>query len=220
LAIALAEVGAAPIWEIRNPVRAIQDVSRDLAFQPKIELAGRSWTNPTEILESYFAAADRLLDLDEELRFEIKSSRDILQTLGTGNWRGVADRVDWAAKRSLLEDANQEGVDWKDAMMRAYDLEYHNVDPDEGLFHALESMGQVQADPEFDHGYSSRAFVRGLAIERFGRSIHAVCWRSITFRLNDRLIEVELMPDVEYPRDLESIQDVESFIETVRGKNE
>ena len=54
------------------------------------------------------------------------------------------DRVDWVAKRKLLEMFRQaEGVDWQDDVMQSLDLEYHNINPDRSLYHGLLDNGQL-----------------------------------------------------------------------------
>ena len=57
----------------------------------------------------------------------------------------LSDRLDWVAKRSLLADyVESEGVGWDDEALPSYDLAYSNVDPDEGLYYALEQSGEMQ----------------------------------------------------------------------------
>lgn len=221
LALHLAEAGTAPLWRIADPVRAFQAISRDETYGFRVELEGRSWTTAGEILESYFAAAEATLELDEEMRWVIDSSRQLLSDL-TGNFARFRREVDWAAKRHVLE---QVGTDWRDPSLRSYDLEYHNADPDESLHAALVEMGEVEPDPSNADLRASlegvdeptRAFARGLAVRRFSSDLLNASWRTLTFRVNGSPVEVDLPPDATYPPELANATDVEAFIQALRG---
>lgn len=240
LALLLALDGHAPKWTLADPVDAFKVISRDRNLEFKVALAGRNWTNAYEILESYFAAAEDLLSLDEEMRDLIADCREILRNLhlvgrarrseiptGTADqaWSEVRRRVDWAAKEGVIQTFVDEGGSWKDPLARAYDLEYHNVDPAEGLYHALEEMHDVDVpfnQEEIEkraegHPEGTRAWVRGMVIQKFRQEIRAACWRSVTFQVADRLVEVDLKPDLAYERHLMDIDDVETLVRMLRG---
>jgi len=225
LALALCEIDQAPTWQFRDAVRAFSDVSRDQTLQFRIELEHRSWTTAPEILESYFAAAEQCLDLDEEMQWVIDTSRALLIDL-TGNFERFRRHVDWAAKKHILSQfVEEEGIQWVDPRLRAFDLEYHNVDPDESLHSALVQMDEVEPDPlDVDllaslEGVNepTRALARGLAISQFNKHLLGVCWRTLTFNVDGKPIEVDLPPNIEYPSQLREAQDVETFISMLRG---
>ena len=225
LAIALTEAEAAPVWDFKDPVKAFQAISRDLTFTFKVELKGRSWTNAYEILESYFASAERFLDLDEELRWVIDSSRQLLLDLKS-NFDRFKREVDWAAKFAMYSEymASEES-DWTDPQLRSFDLEYHNVDPEEGLHAALEQMGEVDKDPDASDLLAAlegvdeptRAYARGLAVSKFNDRLKGICWRTLTFEVEGKPVEVDLSPNKEYPTQLAEAEDVETFIRMLRG---
>lgn len=225
LAIALCEINQSPVWRLKDPVRAFQAISQDQAYEFRVELEGRSWTTAGEILESYFSAAELLLDLDQELRWVIDSSRQLLTDLRS-NFDRFRREVDWAAKRTMLDEfVESEGTTWKDPSLRSFDLEYHNVDPDEGLHAALVQMEEVAPEPEVADllaclegvNESTRAFARGLAISKFKDYLTSVCWRTLTFSENGKSIEVDLPPDADYPPQLAEASDVGTFINMLRG---
>jgi proteasome accessory factor A len=57
----------------------------------------------------------------------------------------LADRLDWVAKRSLLDTyMAEEGVGWDDDVLHSLDLEYHNVNPETGLYYGLEQDGLMR----------------------------------------------------------------------------
>ena len=225
IAAALAVSGEPPLWKLADPVEAFKVVSRDETFRFAVQLEGRSWTTAYEILESYFAAAEQTLDLDADMKWTIDSSRKLLGEL-TSNFAEFKKHVDWAAKRSILETyMDDEGIDWRDPSLKSFDLEYHNVDPGEGLHAALEQMGEVEPSPSLDELSSllegqteqNRALARGLSVSRFGKSLRAACWRSVSFETEDGPVEVELLPNARYPAQLAEAVDVGSFIECLRG---
>ncbi len=225
LALHLCENGTAPKWSFRNPVEAFRAISRDDSFEFRIQLEGSSWTNAYEVFESYFAAAERTLELDEDMAWVISSSRRLLANLRDCR-ENVVREIDWAAKRSMLEQfMDSEQVDWNDPALRAYDLEYHNVDPSEGLYAALVEMDQVDAGPTAEEterylsrgAEGARSFARGLAVAKFGDKLTSACWRTMTFRAENEQVEVEMPPDANYPQALEEAESVESFIQMLRG---
>jgi len=224
LAVALAEIGEAPVWHLPDPVRTFQQISRDPTLAQPIELTGRNWTTVREIFESYFAAAEARLDLDAELCSSISECRSLLDSLEQEGWYALKRDVEWAAKRAIIETVVEgEGMEWSDPTLQAYDLEYSNVDPEEGLYHALVHMGEVQNPQELDasllerHIERTRAYVRGVAVSKFRDQVQTACWRSITFDKGAEVLELELPPDMEYPEHLQDAPDVESFIKAIGG---
>lgn len=225
IAAALAISGEPPLWKVADPVEAFKAVSRDETLQFPVQLEGKSWTTAHEILESYFSAAEQTLELDEDMKWTIHSSRKLLGEL-TSNFAEFKKQVDWAAKRSVLETyMNDEGVDWRDPSLTSFDLEYHNVDPAEGLHAALEEMGAVEPNPSREalselllgQTEPNRAFARGLSVSKFGERLSSLCWQSVSFETEGGPVEVELLPNVVYPAELADAPDVGSFIECLRG---
>ncbi len=214
LALALAEAGEPPAFKLADPVRAFMDVSRDAKFKFEIKANG-SWTTADEILESYFSAAEARLELDEDLRWTVDSSRLLLSQLRT-DFDAFRREVDWAAKKHILDQAE---LDFRDPGIRAYDLEYHNPDPDDGLHSALEDMDEVDPGPPLGDRAErvhedTRARARSVAVTKFSGELASVSWRTLVFKNGQ---EVDLDPSVDYPAELETISDVGTFIETLRG---
>lgn len=227
LAIQLALAGRAPIWRLENPVKAFQSISRDESYGFEIQLEGRSWATAYQLLESYFAVAEALYGLKapqatyspgREMQALIAECRMLMVDLRECPERFAA-LVDWAAKKAMIERyLEDQGADWRDGILRSFDLEYHNIDPEEGLFYALE--GQSRPDTpsllECVTG-TTRAFPRGLAITRFQERLVTACWRSLTFEIGGETVEVDLPPNREYSPELSGASNVEDFIEMLRG---
>ena len=55
------------------------------------------------------------------------------------------DRVDWAAKKFLLNELQgEEKLQWSDPWLQAIDLEYHNIDLERGLYYELLRQGSMR----------------------------------------------------------------------------
>jgi len=195
LALRLAIIGEAPEWPIEDPVRTAKAISRDQTYRFEVGLGGKRWTTAGEILESYFAAAEARLDLASEECGLIAECRQLLTDL-TSDFEAFASRVDWAAKRRMLEQfMAEEGTNWNDPSLRSFDLEYHNIDPDEGLHAALVQMGQVVPNPPAsDEPERTRAWLRAAAIRNFPQDIVQVGWRRIAVRLAGKTVDLDLSP--------------------------
>jgi hypothetical protein len=111
----------------------------------------------------------------------------------------TVDRVDWAAKKALLSSfREEEKLSWTDPWLQAIDLEYHNIQPDQGLFHELqrqESMRRMISEKEikdaiFSPPETTRAYFRGRAVARFNHAISSIQWDEIAFTngLRTRLV--------------------------------
>lgn len=209
LALHLLDADMVPKWEIANPVKAFQSISRDYEGEFRIELKS-SWTTAFEIFDSYFSAAERL-DLDKEMQWVLHFSRSLVESF-RGEQEFFKRNVDWATKLALLESIREEdGYEWGDPILQSIDLEYSNIHPEEGLFFALED--RVETSLPVPESVRSRAFARGIAVQRFGGSLTKIGWRGLTF--GDEF--VELLPEATYPEMLAQIEDVETFIRTLKG---
>ncbi len=240
LALQLAMIGEAPRWNLRNPVDAFKKISRDLSYEFKIELESGSWTTAYEIFESYFCAAEAVFNLppDEnhskppegtpemEAVRDIAFARQLLTELRT-DFSAFAKKVDWASKKMMLDQIiESDGLTWRDHSLQAYDLEYHNIDPSEGLYFALCEMGQADGLGDVEDSVAacltglldeSRAVPRGIAVAEHRTHLKAASWRSLVFEADGDKIEVELDPTRSYSRQRLSGLDVVSFIQELRG---
>jgi len=221
IALHLACHGEAPLWRLRDPVHAAQIVSRCLNFDTKIDLEGGSWTTPRNIFESYLDHAERFLELDEELLGEAITCRRLLDAFER-DFDEFSRSVDWAAKyRLLLQYREQEDLDWRDPAMQAVDLEYHKLDPVDGLFEAMVESGEIEPQPPIDLGQlltnpePTRAMARSVAVQHFSDRLVGCCWRSLTFDVNGQCVSVELEPDRMYDSKQPVAEDVLEWIRSI-----
>jgi proteasome accessory factor A len=101
-----------------------------------------------------------------------------------------ADRLDWVAKRRLVEAyIERDGLRWNDPKLAALDLQYHDVDPATGLYHRLAGRGAIRrlfTDDEVEMAEANpptrtRAYFRGRCVSMFPASLVAANWDSLVF---------------------------------------
>jgi Pup amidohydrolase len=111
------------------------------------------------------------------------------------------DRVDWAAKKFLLNALQEEEkLSWGDPWLQAIDLEYHNVDLERGLYYELVRQGAIRrvvSEEEiktaiFTPPETTRAFFRGRSVARFNDEIASIQWDEIVFAHNTQSRRVAL----------------------------
>ena len=192
LVLDLIEADDAPGLVPRSPVRAIAEVSKRLDAKSRVELESGSWTTPLDVLEAYLAAcAAQFGGRDAETDWVLAEWRLAVTDLADDPAR-LADRVDWVAKRQILEQVGGGDV----AHLQSVDLEYANLDPEESLFDALLSDGGVQRltpEPKVLDAMSipprtTRAYERGTLIRENLHEIRTVGWRRAVLK-SDEVIE-------------------------------
>ncbi len=201
---------------LEEPVSAVREVSRDPSCRRPIRRLGGGKISPVDHQEIYLRAAQDAFggDADSETRWILDTWERVLADLRTDPMR-LADRLDWVAKRWLLEafmDAERCGID--DPRLKGLDLEYHNLHPERGLFCGLEMEGRIRritTDEQIKAALvtppaGTRAGIRGLCIERFGSDIHRIQWEKVVFQVGDSRRELDL-GNLFDPSQIDSLQD-------------
>lgn len=229
LALALAALGEAPLFKLRDPVKAYRDISRDCSREFRIELEDGGYTTAYELIESYLAAAEARLDVstlllpisDEPL---IPHCRRLLAAVQDRDDEAASKHLDWLAKRRMLEQyIEAEGVSWNDPVLQAFDLEYANAHPEESLFSALELMGAVETPPiesdllaRLERVFEpTRARARGSAVRLFKDDLKTATWATLTFDDGGQSCETYLDPLRFYPETIENADHVGTFISMI-----
>jgi proteasome accessory factor A len=124
----------------------------------------------------------------------------------------VADRLDWAAKLSIMEAYRaRDGLDWNDPKLALLDLQFHDIDPDRGLYHRLVRSGRMQrlfSDDEVERAVQkppegTRAWFRGEALRRYRSAVVAANWDSLVFDTGEsNLVRVPMMDPLRGTRNL------------------
>jgi len=115
----------------------------------------------------------------------------------------VADRLDWAAKLTLIDRyRRRDGLSWNDPKLRLIDLQFHDIDPDRGLFHRMERRGAIRrlfTDDDIESAVSkppetTREWFRGECLRRYGHDVVAANWDSLVFETGDsHLVRLPMM---------------------------
>jgi proteasome accessory factor A len=229
LVIALIEQGKVPESLIlANPIDTIKTVSHDQTYRWIVMTADGKTMSAIDHQREYLALAQK--HLGESVRFEsdwvLAEWEDTLDGLEKEPM-ALFDRLDWVAKKWLLQTfAEEEDIPWDDAWLQSLDLEYHNIDLDEGLYYGI-PMRRIVTDEQIEAALhnppsGTRAYFRGRAVDRFSDSIKAIQWDSITFTINGRTREVNLnaLADAEianqYNKALDESPDVGTLIKKLR----
>ncbi len=205
--LAMLEKGAEPLLRLRDPVRAARLFSRDITLKQSAERENGTPVTALEIQRIYLDQAHRYLseETDEDIRWTLAEWENILNVLARDPME-AADRLDWVAKYQLLNEFGiEEKLAWNDPHMQSLDLAYHNIDPEAGLYHALLQAGEMRTLVTEARVQSAitcppadtRAFLRGLFVERFAASIRAIGWNGVLFRHNEEDLLFDMNPLVE-----------------------
>ena len=164
--------------EIAQPIDATKSISRDQNYDWIIELIDGRKISAIDVQRLYLSAAQKSFAApDEETKWLLREWENVLNDLqrDVGLTR---DRVDWVAKKFLLSALQEEEkLSWSDPWLQAIDLEYHNLNRDEGLYYELlrqGSMRRIVTEEEikaaiFTPPDTTRAYFRGRSRRAFQR---------------------------------------------------
>ena len=199
LVLELIEAGGPDLGiTLANPVAAMHQVSHDLTLAEPLELLGRAPMTALQIQAAYLAAARQRYrfrpDQDPRTGEILDLWAEVLDALVTDP-ASLADRLDWVAKRTILDGfRRRDGLDWSASRLAAIDLQYADTRPERGLALRLEQRGSLRrittdeavaramADPPVD----TRAWFRGECVRRFGQRVAAASWDSVIFDVPGR----------------------------------
>jgi proteasome accessory factor PafA2 len=190
LILDLIERGEAPQLEIAQPVDANKSISRDRTYDWIIELKDGRKISAIDVQRIYLRAASKLNnDPSEDRQWILREWENVLNDLER-DVMSTRDRIDWTAKKFLLDALQEEEkLSWSDPWLQSIDLEYHDLDLDQGLYYELLRKGlmrRVTNEEEikasiFNPPETTRAFFRGRAVARFNDEISSIQWDEIVF---------------------------------------
>jgi proteasome accessory factor A len=185
LVLELIASGWEPLFRVHRPVDAIRWVSRDPTLRWLVELDDGRRMPAVDLQRIYLSDCRRLFGgADPDADWTLRAWELTLDALEQDPF-SQEGRLDWVAKRRVLETyIEAENVWWEDETIRSLDLEYHNVDPELGLYHALEQSGQMErltTEADIETAVSeaprdTRAWIRGEVVRRFGEQIRRIGW--------------------------------------------
>jgi proteasome accessory factor A len=215
-------------FALRNPVKAIKEISDDITCTRKIKLDNGKKMSALEIQKEYFELALKYMNLHTLSPLEL----DIIQ-----KWGYVLDtlekdpfqldrEVDWVIKYKLIEDyMRKHGLTWStlNDNVLMLDLQYHNIRPDKGLYFILErndlvckilTEEQIQdavANPPSD----TRAKIRGdfIKLAKEKKIHYNLDWSYIRI---GNLLDVRIMCDNPFQTENRRITELMRIIEKSR----
>ena len=197
LMLAALEDGAIPDpLDLFDPVEACWQVSHDVDLHRPIELDGGGTATALELQGRYLEWLSKYVEkeLDDPVWDQLISEWERTLNLLETEPMKLADTLDWVAKKRLFDGyVNRDGLNWSDPKLRALDLQYHDVDPQKGLYNRLEAKGAMRRlfnDEQVRHAVSNpprrtRAFFRGRCVTDFADSLVAANWDSLVFDVGE-----------------------------------
>jgi proteasome accessory factor A len=187
---------------LKDPVNALRTVAQ---FESRLELADGRTISPLDLQRLFLVAAERYhrsgpdsLVPDADLILQawthaldglekLRLSKDLELVEDPLN---LSRRLDWVAKLWLVHRYREsKDRSWQSQELRVFDLQYHNVEPESGLFWHLQSKDLVDGILEDDEisrlvteaPPDTRAYFRAKCIEKFRNEIRFVNWEVVSF---------------------------------------
>ncbi len=192
---------------LRNPVRAVKDVSHDPTCTVLLSLKNGKKMTPVDLQRCFHDAAERYLQTHPACHPTypdiVNEWGIVLDQLATDPMQ-LYREIDWVMKLHLLTNyMDRRGSNWHDPRIAMMDLQYHDIRPEKGLYHILERSGgarRVLTDEEIVRSMEeppedTRAYFRGQCLRKFKQQIFGVNWDSISFNLGDGPIKRILMEE-------------------------
>jgi proteasome accessory factor A len=188
---------------LRDPVRAIKEVSHDPSCRREIDLDRGGKASAVQVQLEYLELAQRYAGGSED-----PMTRDLLarweRTLESleRDPMELSTEIDWVIKKAMIESfMERKGLDWEDPKVQMLDLQYHDLRRDRGLYYLLERQGKVErivtdeeiAQAVWEPPVDTRAYFRGRCLSRYGSEVFGVNWDSISFGIGDDPIKRVLM---------------------------
>ncbi len=215
LMLAAVEDGALPdSLDLFDPVEACWQVSHDLSLSRPLELDGGGSATALELQHRYLEWLTKYVEkeLDDPVWTEVIEEWERTLNLLETNPDKLADTLDWAAKKRMLEGfRDRDGLEWTNSKLRALDLQYHDVNPQRGLYQRLANRGSMRrlfTDDEIEQATTAppkrtRAYFRGRCVSDFSDSLVAANWDSLVFDVGES--HLKRVPMMEPLRGVESL---------------
>ena len=176
LVLDLIEEGTVPAdVEVADPLETLRSVSRDPTMKWPVRMRNGKTISAIDLQRRYLEAAQRYLGRRDAQTDMVLTEWDRTLNDLEHDPLSTADRLDWSAKKVLYQQyVDETGVSWKDDILQSLDLEYHNVNPNVGLFYGLEAAGAMRrlvTDAEVEEAITvppqnTRALGRGYIVSQ------------------------------------------------------
>jgi proteasome accessory factor A len=163
-------------FSLRNPVRALKEISRDLTCKRKLQLDDGRKASALEVQQAY---------LEQALTYYARKGADPDVTDILQKWEHVLTclendpmelrrEIDWVIKKHLVERyLNKHDPESSEDKVLMLDLQYHDIRTSKGVYYLMEKNGQVEriaTDPAIQQAttqppQNTRAKLRGELIK-------------------------------------------------------
>jgi proteasome accessory factor A len=213
-------------FTLRNPVKAIKDITYDVTCQRRLRLDNGREYSPIEIQREYCELAQKYIEhypVDEEHKRAVAMWQYVLDCLADDP-RLLDRKIDWVIKRRLLESyVERKRTTWNDPRVFMLDLQYHDIQRDRSLYYILERAGAVDrefTDEEIDEAKTkppqdTRARMRGefIKLARENSIQYDLDWSNI--RLGN-LLNVRVICNNPFESDTEKVAEL---VRTIQKTN-
>ncbi|CAN5560132.1 depupylase/deamidase Dop [soil metagenome] len=189
--LSLLERGLLPVnLSLLDAVQSTRDVSRDQSHAWLVQLENGNTIGSLDVQWRFYEAAQRhLAGTDDHTDWLLESWSFTLEAL-ENKPETLIGGVDWITKKWLLETfMKAENVGWDDLWLQSLDLEYHNIDPEKGLFFGVNGAKRIgewnssvrRSDATTTPPSDTRACGRGRAVAWFRdrKQPYMINWDSI-----------------------------------------
>ena len=132
---------------LQDPVDAVHQISADTTCKRTVELANGKQLSAIEMQHEYLNLAKLYFDqneLDSTAKNIMEKWEDVLNRLGTDPTQ-LARELDWVIKKKAIDtEINSRGLVWDSAEVTELDSQYHDIQPEVGLYHKLLKEGSVE----------------------------------------------------------------------------
>jgi len=191
---------------LRDPVRAIQEVSHDPSCRKELALDDGRQLTATQLQAEYLEmvlAHYGSRSLDPIGKDVLTRWQYVLECLARDPME-LSSEIDWVMKKAVIESfMERKGLEWTSPQVEMLDLQYHDIRPSRGLYYLMEREGRAErivSDDEIAAAVHSppvdtRAYFRGSCIEKYGSAVFGVNWDSISFGVDGQPIKRILMAE-------------------------
>jgi Pup amidohydrolase len=185
-----------PDLSVDGPVAAFRKVSRDLGCRDVIRLKDGRTISAVDHQREYLALAHRYYrdrEHDPWVRELLTRWENTLDRLADDPMQ-LGRELDWVIKHQLIENyVAKHSLQWNDHRVQMIDLQYHDIHPGKGLYYKLEESDAVDrlvTDDEiakaiYDPPKDTRAYFRGMCLQRYSDEIVSASWDSVIFDLKE-----------------------------------
>jgi proteasome accessory factor A len=235
--MALADGALGEPIRLVGPVDAVTTVSHDITGNARLDVVDEPGTSPLELQWRYFTLIEAYVgssDLLPVYKDALSEWRGLLEDFAYGYER-LANRLDWAAKLTIMEGFRQrDGLEWSDPKLALLGLQYNDIDRQRSLYHRLVQNGRMRtlfttADIEaaaVSPPEGTRAWFRGECLRRYGGQVVAANWDSLVFDIGrSTLVRVPMMEPLRGSRALVedllgASPDAATLIDNIGGRND